>query len=73
MGPLKFDFPPPTTVSSEFIQKNVWVLSSLPGFKWLQLMYLVLLLLYTNRTSYDAEEKKHWLTVHTGELVGRYM
>jgi hypothetical protein len=25
------------------------------------------------RTSYDTEEKKHWLTVHKGELIGRYM
>jgi hypothetical protein len=25
------------------------------------------------RTSYDADEKKHWLTVHKGELVGRFM
>ena len=24
-------------------------------------------------TSFDPEEKKHWLTVHKGELVGRYM
>ena len=24
-------------------------------------------------TSYDPEEKKHWLTVHRGDLVGRYM
>lgn len=24
-------------------------------------------------TSFDSEEKKHWLTVHRGELVGRYM
>ena len=25
------------------------------------------------RTSFDNEEKKHWLTVHKGELVGRFM
>lgn len=25
------------------------------------------------RTSFDKEEKKHWLTVHKGELVGRFM
>ncbi len=24
-------------------------------------------------TAYDAKEKKHWLTVHKGELVGRYL
>ena len=24
-------------------------------------------------TSFDPEEKKHWLTVHKGELVGQYM
>lgn len=24
-------------------------------------------------TSYDANEKKHWLTVHMGDLVGRYL
>lgn len=24
-------------------------------------------------TSYDANEKKHWLTVHKGDLVGRYL
>lgn len=27
----------------------------------------------TIRTSFDKEEKKHWLTVHKGELVGRFM
>ena len=27
----------------------------------------------THRTSYDTEEKKHWLTVHKGDLIGRYM
>lgn len=26
-----------------------------------------------NRTSFDNNEKKHWLTVHKGELVGRFM
>lgn len=26
-----------------------------------------------HRTSYDTEEKKHWLTVHKGDLVGRYL
>ena len=25
------------------------------------------------RTSYDTEEKKHWLTVQRGSLVGRFM
>lgn len=25
------------------------------------------------RASFDDEEKKHWLNVHKGELVGRYM
>lgn len=25
------------------------------------------------RTSYDEKEKKHWLTVHRGNLVGRFM
>jgi hypothetical protein len=26
-----------------------------------------------DRTSYEATEKKHWLTVHQGELVGRFL
>ena len=32
-----------------------------------------LLLTQNHRTSYDADEKKHWLTVHKGSLVGRFM
>lgn len=26
-----------------------------------------------NRTSYDKDEKKHWLAVKKGKLVGRYL
>jgi hypothetical protein len=26
-----------------------------------------------HRTSFDKEEKKHWLNCHKGDLVGRYM
>lgn len=26
-----------------------------------------------DRTSFDKEEKKHWLNCHKGDLVGRYM
>lgn len=26
-----------------------------------------------HRTSYDSKEKKHWLSVHKGDLVGRYL
>jgi hypothetical protein len=29
--------------------------------------------LHIHRTSYDVEEKKHWLTVHKGDLVGRFL
>lgn len=31
------------------------------------------LYMYIDRTSYDPDEKKHWLTVHKGSLVGRFM
>lgn len=33
----------------------------------------LLLTLIPHRTSYDSNEKKHWLSVHKGDLVGRFM
>jgi hypothetical protein len=47
-----------------------------------QMLFMALPLILTHfyaplstihRTSFDKEEKKHWLNCHKGDLVGRYM
>jgi hypothetical protein len=37
------------------------------------LCYSSMICMAYDRTSYEAKEKKHWLTVHRGELVGRFL